>query len=168
MLNNCDNCRDEFERATNEVNRSKRKGRKSYCSSTCLSLGMAKQKTLNPRPNVVCSLCDKSFYKRPSALVGSKSGLFFCCREHKDLAQRIGGISGIMPSHYGAGNGVRSYRQNALLLFPHRCAICGYDKYLRVLEVHHKDGDRSNNPSDGSNWQILCPTCHREQDLLPN
>ena len=27
-------------------------------------------------------------------------------------------------------------------------------------EVDHIDGDSTNNPSDGSNWQSLCKPCH--------
>jgi uncharacterized metal-binding protein YceD (DUF177 family) len=26
--------------------------------------------------------------------------------------------------------------------------------------VHHRDHDHDNNPSDGSNWELLCLYCH--------
>lgn len=29
--------------------------------------------------------------------------------------------------------------------------------------VDHVDGDSSNNPEDGSNWQTLCRRCHSEK-----
>ena len=29
--------------------------------------------------------------------------------------------------------------------------------------VDHIDGDSSNNPDDGSNWQTLCVSCHSEK-----
>ena len=57
----------------------------------------------------------------------------------------------------------RGYREQALRLFPHVCASCGREfegKRLRELTVHHKDHDHHNNPSDGSNWELLCLYCH--------
>jgi len=57
----------------------------------------------------------------------------------------------------------KDYRNQALKLFPWVCAKCGRDfsgKKLRELTVHHKDHDHSNNPPDGSNWELLCIYCH--------
>ena len=57
----------------------------------------------------------------------------------------------------------RSYRGQALKLLPWVCASCGRDfegKNLSELTVHHKDHDHTNNPSDGSNWELLCYWCH--------
>ncbi len=56
-----------------------------------------------------------------------------------------------------------SYREQALKLFPWVCGRCGRDfsgKQLRELTVHHKDHNHSNNPPDGSNWELLCIYCH--------
>jgi 5-methylcytosine-specific restriction endonuclease McrA len=55
------------------------------------------------------------------------------------------------------------YREQALKLFPWVCGKCGRDfsgKKLRELTVHHKDHNYRNNPSDGSNWELLCIYCH--------
>ena len=55
------------------------------------------------------------------------------------------------------------YREQALKLFPHVCARCTREfegKKLRELTVHHKDHNHDNNPSDGSNWELLCLYCH--------
>ena len=41
------------------------------------------------RAEVICSYCGKVFIRQKSDLNKSKSGLYFCCREHKDLAQRV-------------------------------------------------------------------------------
>ena len=57
----------------------------------------------------------------------------------------------------------RSYREQALKLFPHVCGRCGREfsgKRLSELTVHHKDSDHTNNPPDGSNWELLCIYCH--------
>lgn len=55
------------------------------------------------------------------------------------------------------------YRNQALKILPWVCAKCGRDfsgKNLRELTVHHKDHNSANNPSDGSNWEMLCIYCH--------
>ena len=55
------------------------------------------------------------------------------------------------------------YREQALKILPWVCAKCGRDfsgKKLRELTVHHKDHNFSNNPPDGSNWELLCIYCH--------
>ena len=55
------------------------------------------------------------------------------------------------------------YRERALRLFPHVCASCGREftgKRLKELTVHHKDHNHQNNPTDGSNWELLCIYCH--------
>lgn len=43
----------------------------------------------------------------------------------------------------------------------HKCENCGLTKWQKqsiVLEVHHEDGDRTNN--DFSNLKLLCCNCH--------
>ena len=125
-----------------------------YCSVSCKA-NASKKSVL-----VRCSYCGSMFEKLPSKLSSSRSGLYFCCREHKDLAQRLDfGCKEIMPSHYGTGNGEDRYRRDAFNKYEHKCAICGWDKDERILEVHHIDEDRSNN--DLTNLIILCPICHR-------
>ncbi len=56
-----------------------------------------------------------------------------------------------------------TYRERALKLFPWICGRCAREfsgKRLRELTVHHKDSNHNNNPSDGSNWELLCIYCH--------
>lgn len=58
------------------------------------------------------------------------------------------------------------YRSQALAVLPHLCARCAREfegKRLRELTVHHKDGNHDNNPSDGSNWELLCLYCHENE-----
>ena len=49
------------------------------------------------------------------------------------------------------------------------CESCESNTWLQKpisLEVHHKDGDRTNN--DLSNLQLLCPNCHSYTDYYRN
>jgi hypothetical protein len=55
------------------------------------------------------------------------------------------------------------YRAQALKLYPWVCGRCAREfnqQNLRELTVHHKDMDHDNNPTDGSNWELLCLYCH--------
>lgn len=60
----------------------------------------------------------------------------------------------------------RSYREQALKLFPWVCGRCGreFDRSnLQELTVHHRDHNHDNNPADGSNWELLCIYCHENE-----
>lgn len=57
------------------------------------------------------------------------------------------------------------YRERSLAIHGLICGRCGRefgpaDRHL--LTVHHKDGNHSNNPPDGSNWENLCVYCHED------
>lgn len=57
----------------------------------------------------------------------------------------------------------KTYREQALKLYPWICTRCGREftgARLRELTVHHKDHNHDNNPPDGSNWELLCLYCH--------
>ena len=55
------------------------------------------------------------------------------------------------------------YRERALKIYPWICGRCTREftrDNLRELTVHHRDHNHQNNPSDGSNWELLCLYCH--------
>lgn len=114
------------------------------------------------RQEIECAYCKKIFFKPLSKLNSSKSGLYFCCREHKDLAQRLESgqnFNKIRPAHYGKIES-KNYREKSFRIYEHKCAVCRWDEDEDVLEVHHIDENRNNN--DISNLIILCPICHRK------
>jgi hypothetical protein len=55
-----------------------------------------------------------------------------------------------------------NYRKLAFDVYPPICAHCGFG-VPEVLEVAHIDGNRQNN--EINNLVILCPNCHKMQDL---
>ncbi len=60
----------------------------------------------------------------------------------------------------------KTYREQALKMYPRICARCGRSFEgirLRELTVHHIDHDHDNNPPDGSNWELLCLYCHENE-----
>jgi 5-methylcytosine-specific restriction endonuclease McrA len=59
-----------------------------------------------------------------------------------------------------------NYRQKSLQIHGLICAKCGREfdsDNQRLLTVHHKDGNHTNNPPDGSNWENLCIYCHDDE-----
>ena len=57
----------------------------------------------------------------------------------------------------------QSYRGQALKLYPWICGRCTREfnhANLTELTVHHKNHNHDDNPSDGSNWELLCLYCH--------
>ena len=138
----------------------RRDNRKHYICPQCQKENRDKKYEEN-REEVVCAYCGKKFFLSKSKAEQSKSGLHFCCREHKDLAQRINSgkqFDAIRPEHYGEITS--DYRTAAFRYYPHKCAICGWDEDERILEVHHVDENHSNN--DVNNLRIICPNCHRK------
>lgn len=98
--------------------------------------------------NVSCAQCGVLFHKTPSKQKKSRSGLFFCCRECKDKAQRIGGIKAIRPAHYGA----IEYREYCLYcktkIPKHRCRrrkycshSCSVTHKKEILYLQIEGGD---------------------------
>tara|TARA_Y100000034_G_C6802037_1_gene359814 strand:+ start:163 stop:660 length:498 start_codon:yes stop_codon:yes gene_type:complete len=123
---------------------------RKYCSVDCSRSGKRKQIEL------VCDFCDKKF-KRQKSKIKSKSGFYFCSRDCKDKAQRLGGIEAIMPNHYGTAK-VADYRkffESSELV----CNRCGYDEFESSVDIHHIDANRENNNRD--NLIPLCVCCHR-------
>lgn len=151
---NCLNCGNTFEAEQREINR----GYGKFCKRKCSATYNANKRSENISPNVICAYCKKYFYLNTSKQKNSKSGLFFCCRDHKDAAQRIGGIKEIMPPHYGETGG--DYRTMVFKVAgkPKVCERCGFDKHEAAIIVHHKNKDRSDNTLD--NLEVLCANCH--------
>ena len=57
----------------------------------------------------------------------------------------------------------QGYREKALKMYPWICGRCAREfsgKRLSELTVHHRDHNHDNNPEDGSNWELLCLSCH--------
>lgn len=157
ITQNCKNCSTKFEAQLKET----RRGYGIFCSRTCSSKYNSRQ--FLGESNVECAYCQILFHKSESSKAQSKSKLYFCRREHKDLAQRLNGIKTIHPIHYNPKN-PHDYRQIAFSSLPHKCNNCNYSKNINLLEVHHIDTNHKNNQLE--NLIILCPTCHEEQHYL--
>ena len=59
-----------------------------------------------------------------------------------------------------------TYREQALKIYPWVCGRCAREftrANLQQLTVHHRDHNHDNNPTDGSNWELLCIYCHENE-----
>jgi 5-methylcytosine-specific restriction endonuclease McrA len=142
-------CEKQFQTLAKYVKR----GDGKYCSRECC--GLAKTAGRVPKKkNFVCDECGVAFFRAKKST--SKHGLAFCSRKCKEKAQAFGGKHPeIRPPHYGSGVSPYSYRKAVDLS---SCMRCGYNEHTEILQVHHRDRDRTNNLQE--NLEVLCPNCH--------
>ncbi len=151
MKTNCGNCNKELNKKPSYLLRYT----KVYCSKEC-----RKASLIVDSVECSCGECGKSFELKPhdlrKAKKASKSGYVFCSKTCSAICtNRLKGIEG-----------VSTYRKRAFKEKENKCANCGYDKHVEVLQVHHIDRDRMNGKI--SNLKILCPTCHNEEHFINN
>jgi hypothetical protein len=137
----CDYCSSEFLKQKRLIKD------KNYCNRKCAGFAQS------IRHDVECAHCKEKFTINNSRYNKSKSKLFFCCVEHKNIGATY--IEEIRPEHYGTSE--YNYRDVAFREYPKICCTCG-NKNEKVLEVHHIDKDRVNNNID--NLIVLCANCH--------
>ena len=106
-----------------------------------------------------CATCGKEVWKTKSELARSKTGNVYCSRSCANSMNNTLFKSGVNHPSYKGNN----YRNIALNLYKHKCAVCGYDEDTRILEVHHIDENHNNNNPE--NLCLLCPNCHRKITL---
>ena len=147
----CEQCGEEFQRRKNAPSP------KKYCSNKCHK---ASRKN---RIIVKCANCEKDIERTPSKLKLSKHGFYFCDRKCKEEAQSLkGNCPEIRPDHYGTSEGREAYR-NLIKNSDHPiCEGCG-EETIYLLQVHHKDKDRTNNEEE--NFEVVCANCHIKRHL---
>ena len=66
---------------------------------------------------------------------------------------------------YDTPQRTEKFKKQLIQLRGHQCECCKNSQWLNLpinLELHHKDGDKSNN--ELTNLQLLCPNCHSYTD----
>lgn len=143
-------------------------------------------------PNCKCSVCGKPIYRRPFEIKRTKNGLVFCGKDcygkycQKPHACPICGES-ILASlkkkycsrecanrsrtgiSYNRGSRkskvvyVEGLKQRLIETNGARCQVCGYDKNINILQVHHIKFRKFGGTDDLDNLMLLCPNCHAEK-----
>ncbi len=109
-------------------------------------------------------LCEEKIWIQPLRKKKSKSGYFFCCKEHqiKGRYEIEDFSSGPKPKKkkttYRKKTQSNGYRKYALRERGSKCEACGYEINVKLLDVHHIDSDPLNNKLD--NLIVLCILCH--------
>jgi hypothetical protein len=120
-----------------------------YCSIACRS------KAQNKGKMVKCAVCEKEIYRSPGALKHSISGKSFCSKSCQTIWRNITNTGN---KNNNWKNGERAYRSIIKRSGKRQiCYLCRTND-TRVLMVHHKDNDRTNNRLDNLIW--LCCNCH--------
>lgn len=126
---------------------------KKYCSRACT--WKANQKNV-PTTVVNCARCGGECVREAREL--KRRSVFYCSRNCQSEA-----ITKEMPLT-NTWAGVRTWfsRKNRMS----ECSACGYDEHPKILVIHHKDRNRSNN--NLSNLIVLCPNCHAVEHMQEN
>lgn len=153
MKVNCSNCNKKIiveDKRFKSYNKLEGKNKHKYfCSPECQNDFKRTGKKIK------CSECGKFIYKRVSDIKRSKSGKLFCTKSCSTIYWNKHLKTGPNNPNYKG----LSYRKHALRILGSKCAFCNYNN-KQVIQVHHKDHNRSNNKID--NLLIVCPTHHWE------
>jgi len=114
----------------------------NYSSGSCLNCGKEIKRSFRSKNSFCSNKCQQE-YKRKEYIKRWKNG-------------EESGLSG----EYGLSKIIRNYLLNK---HNYKCECCGWgeeNQYTHTipLEIHHKDGDYTNNIEE--NLQVLCPNCH--------
>lgn len=124
-----------------------RKDTAKYCSKKC---HLYEGSSLN-----VCEVCGKT-YRRAKSHNGSATKT--CSLKCRGIITRTDApISKDYPS-------VRNWLKRRGMIKV--CEKCGYNEISEILNIHHRDRDRTNNKLE--NLMILCPTCHAVEHYQEN
>jgi hypothetical protein len=86
---------------------------------------------------------------------GKKRNYNFFCSRKCQYTYQSEASKGLGNNGYKNGN--KCFRQIALQEYGHACTRC---EYSLIVEVHHINGDHSDNRLE--NLDVLCPNCHSE------
>lgn len=126
-----------------------RLGHGKYCSRHCQYESRKKGKFMP------CFICGQKTWKRPKALIKSKSGKFFCSKSCQ-TKWRNNFFSGKRHPFWKGGE--TTYRTILEKSGSKKtCKFCGNND-KRVLAAHHLDCNRKNNKQKNLIW--LCHNCH--------
>lgn len=108
--------------------------------------------------------CIRCFKKMPSRRRGSQ---LFCSRgcfsQYKSEQMLVDYLSGNWNGSTSVGLLSKTVKNYLLVRANRSCELCGWNiphttSGVPPLEIHHKDGDSTNNVD--TNLQVLCPNCH--------
>ena len=129
-----------------------RKFKKHYCNINCLTDYQKKYNTKN-RVEVYCSNCNKKLLRTTRELNKSVNKIYFCdnlCK-NRHLIKRRWDKDTKVKCH-------KSRRFEVINRCKKLCINCGYKDDIKMLDIHHLDGNHQNN--EYINLASVCVWCH--------
>jgi YHS domain-containing protein len=154
MIVNCSTCDKEVNKKPSQVKAYKN----LFCSRECAHKHKARTRVIKS-----CACCGKEVSTTLSEYKKSKKGNVFCNRSCATVFNNTEYRSGTNNPNWK--NVSSSYRFLVFKTKAKVCERCGYNTIPEILQVHHKDMDRTNNVLE--NLEILCPNCHAEEHWGP-
>lgn len=131
-ITECEVCGSQFDHIASRCNKAK------YCSRKCYYKAMH----LKGSVTINCHHCGKYFKASPS-------------EKRKYCSRACIGKEGMKSWHPVFTTVRKAMIRRGMLK---ECNRCGFNRYPKILGVHHIDRNRNNNAF--SNLEILCPNCH--------
>lgn len=113
-----------------------------------------------PKVKRTCLNCGVEFERYASCIKRPDQGRY-CSNACKFSSGRPTALRGDKhPNWKGGGS---TYRSRALRHYGAFCADCGYDEYVTLLDVHHRDFAHVDHAL--ANLIVLCVRCHMERHI---
>lgn len=133
---------------------------KVFCNSSCAAKFNNRKRTIkkDKNPPLFCGYCGKELKGRAQKFCDTKCQQEYHYKQY--IEKWLNGEEDGMCGQYGISKRIRRY---LLEKHEYKCEVCGWGEVNQhtgtiPLEVHHIDGDYTNNCED--NLQLLCPNCH--------
>ncbi len=145
---NCHHCNKLFCKKPSQIGLYKL----NFCSKPCYLDYNSKKSSLTEEK---CAGCNALIFRTNSQRKKSLSGLFFCtkaCGNKFKIASKLKKWRVLSPKNH------RSRKEEIFKAANYTCQKCGYNKDKRMLDLHHHDGNHSNN--NWSNLRCVCVWWH--------
>lgn len=149
------------------------KNTKKFCNSSCAATYNNKLRPKKQKENKkvkkekrFCINCGNTLKNH------QKNFCRLCCsidyRYNEYIKRWKNGEETGLKGEYGISNNIRRYLKEK---YNNKCQLCGWGEINTFtgkvpLEVHHIDGDYTNNKEE--NLQLLCPNCHSLTETFKN
>lgn len=122
-----------------------------FCNAKCRK---QYELSLTTSVNLKCSYCNSDILRRRNELRKSFHKTYFCNNVCKNRY-----LNTIRWKDVSSTRSHRHKRKIVLQKYNNECVACGYDKDVRMIDLHHIDGNHQNN--DINNLWSVCVWCHQ-------
>lgn len=129
---------------------------RKFCNNHCSAIYTNSHRKKKPKKK--CKNCGKELNNRQKKYCNNK-----CQQEHEYKVYIEQWKNGLVDGIKGVYSISKYIKRYLMEKYNYKCSKCGWNERNQFtgnipLEVHHKDGDYTNNDED--NLDLLCPNCH--------